>query len=108
MGAGLAMEIALGGHIASLGFVAVALYVPYKYVDPQSNYFDFMKPQAIRGYCIVGEQDSLAVEGACALASRLPGMGISCLVEQHANLDHGYPVSFEHSMSKAVEYVCSR
>jgi predicted esterase len=105
MGGGLAMEMALGGQIAALGFIAVAPYVPYKYVDPQSNYSDFVKPQAVRGYCIVGEQDSFAVEGACALASRLPSIGISCWVEQHANLEHEYPASFEKSLSKAVEYV---
>jgi predicted esterase len=108
MGGGLAIELALGGHIASLGFVVVAPYVPYKYVDPQSNYSDFVKTQPMRGFCIVGEQDSFAVEGASALASRLPQIGISCRVEQHPALEHDYPSDFEKSLLKAVNYVCSK
>lgn len=108
MGGGLAIELVLGGHIASLGFVVVAPYVPYKYVDPQSAYVDFVKTQAKHGYCVVGEQDSFAVEGASALALRLPNIGISCFVEQHPNLEHEYPFDFEKSLSKAVEYVSSK
>jgi poly(3-hydroxybutyrate) depolymerase len=108
MGGGLAIEMVLGGYIAALGFVVVAPYVSYKYVDPQSAYGDFVKTQAKRGYCIVGEQDSFAVEGTAALALRLPNMGISCFVERHSNLAHDYPSDFEKSLSKAVEYVSSR
>jgi predicted esterase len=108
MGGGLAIETVLGGHIPSLGFIAVAPYVPYQYVDPQSNYSDFVKTRAVRGYCIVGEQDSFAVEGAAALASRLPNIGISCLVEQHPDLEHDYPPDFEESLFKAVNYVSSK
>ena len=108
MGGGLAIELALGGHIASLGFVVAAPYVPYKYVDPQSNYSDFVKTPAMRGYCIVGEQDSFAVEGASALVSRLLQMGISCLLEQHPALEHDYPSDFEKSLLIAVNYVSSK
>jgi poly(3-hydroxybutyrate) depolymerase len=108
MGGGLAIEMVLGGHIAALGFVVVAPYIPYKYVDPQSAYADFVKTQAKRGYCIVGEQDSFAVEGTSALAFRLPNIGISCFVERHSNLEHDYPSDFEKSLSKAVEYVSSK
>ena len=108
MGGGLAIETVLGGHIASLGFIAAAPYVPYQYVDPQFNYSDFVKARAVRGYCIVGEQDSFAVEGAAALASRLPNMDISCLVEQYPDLEHDYPPNFEESLLRAVNYVSSR
>ena len=67
-----------------------------------------MKTRAVRGYCIVGEQDSFAVEGTAALASRLPNIGISCLVEQHPDLGHDYPSDFEESLFKAVNYVSSK
>lgn len=108
MGGGLAIEMVLGGHIASVGFVAVAPYIPYKYVDPQSNYSDFVKSQTIRGYCVVGEQDSFAVEGTSALSSRLSSMNISCSVERHANLEHDYPLDFEKSLLKAINYVSTK
>ena len=71
-------------------------------------YADFVKTQAKRGYCIVGDQDSFAVEGTSALAFRLPNIGISCFVERHSNLEHDYPSDFEKSLSKAVEYVSSK
>lgn len=105
MGGGLAIEMVLGGHIAARGFIAVAPYIPYKYVDPQSTYTDFVKTQSKHGYCIVGEQDHFANEGASALALRLPGVGISCFVEKHPNLEHDYPPDFEKSLPKAVKYV---
>jgi predicted esterase len=108
MGGGLAIEMVLSGHIASAGFIAVAPYIPYKYVDPQSNYSDFVKSQAVRGYCIVGEQDFFAIEGTSALSSRLSSMNIPCAVEQHANLEHDYPLDFEKSLLKAVNYVSTK
>lgn len=108
MGGELAIEMVLGGHIASSGFIAVAPYIPFKYVDAQSNYSDFVKSRSVRGYCVVGERDSFAMEGTSALASRLPSMNITCLVEQHSNLEHDYPIGFEESLLKAVNYVCSR
>lgn len=108
MGGGMAIEMILGGHMEALGFVVVAPYVPYKYVDLQSHYSEFVKSPAVRGYCIVGEQDSFAVEGTAALASRLPSMNISCFVELHPNLDHEYPSDFEKSLLKAVNYVSTK
>jgi predicted esterase len=108
MGGGLAIEMVLGRHITSRGFIAVAPYIPYKYVDPQSNYSDFVKSQDVCGYCVVGEQDHFAIEGTSALSSRLPNLNISCFVEQHANLEHDYPSDFEKSLLKAVNYICSK
>lgn len=107
MGGGLAMELALGWHIPVKGFVTVAPYVPYKYVDPKSNYTDFVQPHSQRGYCIVGKQDSFAVEGTSALAKRLPDMGILCHVESHENIQHEYPPGFEESLKRAVEFIIS-
>ena len=108
MGGGMAIELVLGGHIPASGFIVVAPYVPYKYVDPQSNYADFVHARGQRGYCIVGEEDSFAVEGASALASRLPAVGISCQVESHPGLEHDYPVHFEQSVRRAIEFVTAK
>ena len=80
MGGGFALELALGCHIPVKGFIAVAPYVPYKYVDPKSNYADFVQSHSQRGYCIIGKLDFYAMEGTSALAERLPSTGISCNV----------------------------
>ena len=105
MGGGLAIELTSGWHIPVKGFIAVAPYVPYKYVDPECNYANFVRPHSQRGYCIIGEQDSIAMEGTSTLASRLPSMGISCHLEIHKNLEHEYPSNFEKSLQRAVEYI---
>ena len=107
MGGGFAMELALGWHIPVKGFIAVAPYVPYKYVDPESNYEDFVRPHLQRGYFIVGKQDSFAVEGTSALAARLPHLGISCHVESHENVEHEYPPSFNESLQRAAHFILS-
>ena len=57
MGGALALELALGWHIPVKGLIAVAPYVPYKYVDPESKYEDFVQSNSQRGYCIIGKQD---------------------------------------------------
>lgn len=108
MGGGLAIELALGGYLLSRGFVVVAPYVPYKYVDPQSNYDDFVKSHGQCGYCIVGEQDEFAVEGASALEARLPGVGNSIHVERHPGLEHDYPAHFEQSLNRAIEFITTK
>lgn len=105
MGGGLAIELTLGWHIPVKGFIAVAPYIPFKYVDPDSNYPDFVQPHSQRGYCIIGGQDSFAVEGASALASRLPTMRISYQIESHENVEHEYPPDFEKSLTRAVEFI---
>jgi len=105
MGGGFALELALGWHIPVKGFIAVAPYVPYKYVDPESMYEDFLQSHSQRGYCIVGKQDSFAVEGTSALASRLPNLEIACRVESYENLDHEYPPHFDESLQQAVEFI---
>ena len=107
MGGGLAIELAVGWHIPVSGFIAVAPYVPYKYVDPKSNYADFVHSRSQRGYCIIGKQDFHAVEGTSALASRLPDTGISCHVESHENIEHEYPPDFEESLRRSLEFIFS-
>ncbi len=107
MGGGFAIELALGWHIPVKGFIAVAPYVPYKYVDPKSNYADFVHSDSQRGYCIIGKQDFHAVEGTSALASRLPDTGISCHVESHENIEHEYPPDFDESLRRSLEFIFS-
>jgi predicted esterase len=107
MGGGLAIELTLGWHIPVKGFIAVAPYVPFKYVDPDSNYPDFVKPHSQRGYCIIGVQDSFVVEGTSALAARLPNMGISCQIESHDNVEHEYPAHFEESLQQSSDFLLS-
>lgn len=108
MGGGLAIEMTLGGHLPSSGFVVVAPYIPYKYIDPQSNYADFVKFRGQRGYCIVGEQDEFAAEGASALETRLPGAGISFHVESHPGLEHDYPKNFEQSLKRGIQFITAK
>jgi len=105
MGGGFALELTLGWHIPVKGFIVVAPYVPYKYVDPESKYVDFVQSHAQRGYCIIGREDSFAMEGVSALAARLPDMGILCYVESHENLDHEYPSHFSESLQRAVKFI---
>ena len=107
MGGGFTLELALGWHIPVKGFIAVAPYVPYKYADPESKYEDFVQSHSQRGYCIVGKQDSFAMEGTSALADRLPAMEISCYVESHENLKHEYPSNFDQSLQRAAEFILS-
>jgi len=107
MGGGFTLELTLGWHMPVKGFIAVAPYVPYKYVNPESRYEDFVQSHSQRGYFIIGKEDSFAVEGTSALADRLPAMGISCHVESHENLEHAYPPAFNESLQRAVEFILS-
>jgi len=108
MGGGMAIELIMRDHVLAQGFIVVAPYIPYKYVDPGSNYKDFVKARSARGYCVVGKEDSFGVEGSSALALRLPEVGISCLVETHPGLGHEYPSAFRQSLSKAVKFIGSK
>jgi len=107
MGGGFALELALGWHIPAKGFIAVAPYVPYKYIDPESNYADLVQSHTQRGYCIIGKKDFYAAEGTSALAERLPKMGISCYVESHENLEHEYPSNFDQSLRQSQKFILS-
>jgi dienelactone hydrolase len=103
MGGGLAAWMTLHGYINVRGFILVAPYLPYEYVEAPT--MDVVNAEKLRGYVIVGEQDQPLCEFSGLFRERLMKKNVPCKLVTYPNLDHEYPPDFESALPQALEFV---
>ena len=105
MGGGLSAWMALHGYIKVRGFILVAPYLPYEYVEAPT--MDVVNAGKLRGYVIAGEQDQPLYEFAQLFAARLRIRNIPCELVIYPNLGHDYPPDFETALLRGLEFIKS-
>jgi predicted esterase len=103
LGGTLAIWLAFTRAIPARGFIAVGPYLPKKF--SWLPLIEICKKRNIRGYIIIGKQDTACYQGAIALANLLKANNIPCELEIHPQLGHDFPPDFNHSLSNAVSFL---
>ncbi|MBN2392326.1 MAG: hypothetical protein JXR84_16475 [Anaerolineae bacterium] len=105
-GGEVAVWLAMSGKVPARGFVAVAPGGP-RIEDPQKllPLVESSRERGIRGYLIVGKQDTYCYESTMRLAAFLRKQDIPHEVEIHPGLQHWFPPDFEQSLGRGLEFV---
>ncbi|MFQ5759090.1 MAG: alpha/beta hydrolase [Candidatus Bathyarchaeia archaeon] len=103
MGGRWAIWLSLNASVKARGFVAVAPFLPD--VERFVPLMDIARGSRLRGYIIVGEQDSESCEGARALAEHMRSQDLLCELEVHPDLGHAYPLDFHQSLNRALDFI---
>lgn len=103
MGGGIAIWMALTGLIKTQGFIAVAPSLPD--IDNLRSVVDRTDLPAIRGYFIVGDKDTRAVELTAKVSELMQSRGLECRIETHSDLGHAFPENFDVILLNALSFV---
>lgn len=105
-GGEVAVWLAMSGTIPARGFIAIAPGGPR--IDKPEKLLPLMeasREKGLRGYLIVGGQDTGCYEPTMRLAAFLKEQGIACELETHPNAGHWFPPDFESSLRRALEFI---
>ena len=105
-GAEAAIRLAIRHSVPVVGFVAVAPSVTG--MAELRKMVDERRPDSLRGYVIVGRQDTSCYQGAQALFELLVSRGVACRSEIHARLGHRFPSKFNESLARALDFVAPK
>ncbi len=99
-GAGLSVYLALGGRIPVRGFIPVACWWPE--VEPLAG--RARSAGKLRAYFITGDQDNTLERGR-EIQAVLKENGIPFESELYPGLAHEFPMEFERSLEKALDFI---
>ncbi len=105
-GGEVAVWLAMSGTIPARGFIAIAPGGPR--IDEPERLFPSLeasREKGLRGYLIVGGQDTRCYETTMRLAAFLKEQGIACELETHPDTGHWFPPDFESSLRRALEFI---
>jgi acetyl esterase/lipase len=103
MGGGLAIWLALRGYIRARGFLIVAPYLPYEYVEAPEMTITPSNP--LRGYVVVGEQDDPTFGFSEKFTTRIEQAGIPCQRVSYPGLEHDYPPDFDAVLLQGLQFI---
>ena len=105
-GGEVAVWLAMSGQVPARGFVAIAPGGP-RIEEPQKPLplVEASRERGIKGYLIVGGQDTYCYEPTMRLASFLREQGILYELEIHPDLAHWFPPNFEQSLRHGLEFI---
>jgi acetyl esterase/lipase len=105
-GGEVAMWLAMSGTVPARGFVAIAPGGP-RIDEPEKliPLSEASREKSLRGYLIVGDQDTRCYEPTLRLAAFLKEQGIACELEVHPDVEHWFPPDFERSLRRALEFI---
>lgn len=106
-GGEVAAWLAMSGKIPACGFIAIAPGGPF-INEPQKlvPLLEKHGEKKIRGYLIVGDQDTNSFEPTKRFAHFLKDQGIAHELEIHPGVGHWFPPGFEQSLHRALEFLC--
>jgi dienelactone hydrolase len=105
-GGEVAVWLALSGALPARGFIAIAPGGPR--IDEPERLLPLVeasREQGIRGYLIVGDQDTFCYEPTLKLAAFLKQHDVAHELEVHPGAGHGFPPDFEQSLRRALEFI---
>ena len=105
-GGEVAVWLAMCSMVPAQGFIAIAPGGPH-IKDPQklSSFVKASRARGLRGYLIVGDQDSDCYGPTMRLSAFLKEQGIPHELEVHSGLGHWFPPDFEHSLRRGFEFI---
>jgi len=105
-GGEVALWLALSGTLPARGFIAIAPGGP-RIDEPEKllPLLEASREQGVRGYLIVGDQDTQGYEPTLRLAAFLKEQGITHELEVHPGVEHWFPPDFEASLRRALEFI---
>lgn len=103
VGGGLAVWLALSGMLHAHGFVALGPYLPD--VAMLVPLLEEARANDIRGYIIVGQNDTASLRISRQVNELLNDHGIPCMLELCPGLGHTYPPDFAQILTHALEFV---
>jgi predicted esterase len=105
-GGEVAVWLAMSGTIPARGFIAIAPGGP-RIDDPEKllPLVEASREKGLRGYLIVGEQDTSCYEPTMHLAAFLKEQGIAYELETHPDTEHWFPPDFEGSLQRALRFI---
>jgi poly(3-hydroxybutyrate) depolymerase len=104
-GGGLAIWLALHQSMKTRGFIALGPTLTAAELGALTTLFDTQKPVGLRGYIIVGEEDTWSLETSRQIAELMQTHDLFCQVEIQADLDHSYPPHFAECVAQGLAFV---
>jgi predicted esterase len=105
MGGSLAIWLALHRSIKTCGFIALGPSLTAAELEALTTLFDTCAPAGLRGYIIVGEEDTWSLESSRKIVELLQAHDVSCRLEILPGLDHSYPPHFAEHVTKGLGFV---
>ncbi len=108
-GGEVAVWLAMSGTVPARGFIAIAPGGP-RIDEPEKllSLVEASREKGLRGYLIVGGQDTGCYEPTLRLAAFLKEQGIPCELETHPDAGHWFPPDFESSLRRALEFIVGK
>jgi predicted esterase len=103
MGGGLAIELTASGAVPARGFMVVGPFLPD--IERLGTLLAERQGPAPRGYIVVGERDH-GIETIERIIEVLQAHSVPLEVERHRDLDHRFPIDFDRSLTRALEFIC--
>jgi predicted esterase len=105
-GGEVAVWLALSGTVPACGFIAIAPGGP-RIDEPErlSPLVEASREKGLRGYLIVGDQDTYCYEPTLKLAAFLKEHDITHELEVHPGAGHWFPPDFEQSLRRALRFI---
>ena len=99
-GSGMAIYAALSGRVGARGFIGIGTFI----AEPDALGPLVPGAQSIRGYFVTGEKDH-TLDKARAIQNVLRENNILFAEEVHPDLGHEFPLDFERSFEKAINFI---
>lgn len=103
-GAGTALWLALTGAVPARGFVAVAPALP-QLVQEAGQWAHAAVARGVRGYILIGEEDSQFLPQVQEAVALLRSRGMACELDVRPGLGHDYPEDFAAVLRRALAFV---
>ena len=105
-GGEVAVWLAMSGTIPACGFIAIAPGGPR--IDEPDRLVpsvEASREKGLRGYLIVGDQDTSCYEPTLRLAAFLEGQNIPYELEIHRGTEHWFSPDFEQCLYRALGFI---
>ena len=104
-GGGLAIWLALHRSMKTRGFIVLGPTLTAVELEALTTLFDIHTPVGLRGYIIVGEEDTWSLETSRKIAELMHAHDLSCKLEIQPDLDHSYPPHFAECLAQGLAFV---
>jgi predicted esterase len=102
-GGGLAAWLGLSRVVPVRGLILVGPFLAN--VDHLLPILEKNRPYDLRAYIVAGARDRYCYGIAQQLMKLLPDYGIACKLDVYADLEHCFPLDFEHKLPEALDFV---
>ena len=88
------------------GFIAIAPYIPD--IDAMMGLLKLGESERLRGYFLLGGEDTSCTPGATRLYEELVKRGVPCGVEVFPGLGHEFPQDFNTALQRAIQSITGK